>query len=105
MTHWQCLCPQFTDSRIAAHHAIWQTLAAQITKHGDQDFVLTTETPMARSGFRVDAKYSKWQPDGLFYNATTKTLHVLEFTRCSDARDSALLEAVERKTVKYDELV
>jgi ribonuclease HI len=33
MTHWQCTCPQFKDSRVAAHNYIWTALAALLQKH------------------------------------------------------------------------
>jgi hypothetical protein len=104
MVHWQCLCPQHRLSRTAAHNRIWQVLGGRILQHAAPHWTIKLEMAMGDSGLRHSGTYSNWRPDGMAYDPKTKTLYFLELTRCSDARDSALLEAVERKVVKYDEL-
>jgi hypothetical protein len=47
MTHWQCLCPQFHDSRTAAHNYIWNALASLLQKHSPLSIQL--ETNMANT--------------------------------------------------------
>ena len=59
---------------------------------------------MADSGLKHSSKYSNWRPDGMAFDGRSKTLYLLELTRCSDSRQSSLLQAVERKEIKYDEL-
>eukprot|EP00961_Rhodomonas_salina_P018213 244844-Rhodomonas_salina.2 len=49
--------------------------------------------------------YSRWKPDGITYDSMTDTSTLLEFARCNNSRHSTLLEAVERKQVKYQVLL
>ena len=60
---------------------------------------------MEDTGLKCSPLYRLWRPDGLAYDDKLKTLYVMEFTRCSDSRQNSLLEALERKVVKYDELL
>ena len=104
MVHWQCLCPQHSLSRTAAHNRIWQVLGGRIVQHAPPEWTIRLELAMADSGLSHSSKYRLWRPDGMAFDAKTKTLYLLELTRCSDSRQSSLLQAVERKEVKYDEL-
>jgi hypothetical protein len=105
MCHWQCLCPQFDDSRIAAHNRIWGTLFTHIKRHAHDTWHLTAETPMASTYLHTHQRYRKWQPDGIAYNTHTGIVYLLEFTRCTDSRlTDSTLEAIERKIIKYTEL-
>eukprot|EP00961_Rhodomonas_salina_P144047 1939008-Rhodomonas_salina.1 len=63
------------------------------------------ETQMSRSTLLHSPAYTNWRPNGLAYDPDTDTIMLLEFTRCSDSRHDALLEAVERKEIKYQELL
>jgi hypothetical protein len=97
MTHWQCLCPQFHDSRTAAHNNIWNVLGAQLQKHSPHHIQL--EQAMLDTSLQVDGRYRNWRPDGIAQ--TTNAVFLLEFTRCSDNRNSPLPLAIERKEIKY----
>jgi hypothetical protein len=103
MTHWQCACPHFQDSRIAAHNAIWAALAAHLKQRSD--FSIALEQPMSSSAILVDPLFRNWQPDGIATSADGKTAFLLEFTRCSDDRKQANPQALERKLIKYGPLL
>eukprot|EP00961_Rhodomonas_salina_P017427 234505-Rhodomonas_salina.2 len=49
--HWQCTCPQFSDSRIAAHNSIWKVMAALIRRAAPRHWTFRHETPMHSSDF------------------------------------------------------
>ena len=105
MAHWQCICPQHRLSRTSAHNHIWQTLSGSIQQHADKHWTIKVETPLSATGLKHSPAYTNWRPDGLAYRPDTKTLYVLEFTRCSDSRQSSLLIAMEKKELKYDVLL
>jgi hypothetical protein len=99
MTHWQCLCPQFKDSRVAAHNNIWNALASLLKKHSPLDINL--EQPMSASKLHIDPRHSNWRPDGIALDNPNKTIFLLEFTRCSDNRNLPDPRPIECKEVKY----
>ena len=105
LAHWQCSCTQFEDSRNNAHNKIWSDIAANIEKHKGKKWTFITETPMRKTMFKVAEKYRNWQPDGIIYNRSSNTLYIIEFTRCNDSRHNNNLEAIQRKDIKYDELI
>jgi hypothetical protein len=88
MTHWQCLCPQFHDSRTAAHNYIWNALASLLQKHSP--LTIQLEHSMADTPLQVDGRYRNWRPDGIAWNHSTNSIFLLEFT-CSDNRNSEKL--------------
>ena len=105
MCHWQCLCPQYDDARTAAHNRIWSSLYSHIKRHADTKWQLTAETPMLNTHLRVRPEYHRWTPDGMAYDTTLDILYLLEFTRCFDDRKhDSVLQALERKDIKYDDL-
>jgi hypothetical protein len=103
MTHWQCLCPQFRESRTAAHNYIWSVLATLIKRHSDYQILL--ESPMAAAGVTVDPLFRHWQPDGIATSPSGNTVLILEFCRCSDDRKASQPAALERKAIKYEPLL
>jgi hypothetical protein len=105
MVHWQSLCPHYHDSRQAVHNMIVTDFHTQLKNHAGKDWTLVSETPIGASRFRSDPSYRNWQPDGLAFNPHTKELILLELTRCNDSRHSSNLDAVERKQLKYEELL
>ena len=105
LAHWQCSCTQFEDSHNNAHNKIWWDIAANIEKHKGKKWTFITETPMRKTTFKVAEKYRNWQPDGIIYDRSSNTLYIIEFTRCNDSRHNNNLEAIQRKDIKYDELI
>eukprot|EP00961_Rhodomonas_salina_P298526 3938156-Rhodomonas_salina.4 len=103
MTHWQCQCPQFRKSRTAAHNFVWNNLSKHLTKRSSYNII--TETPMSKTHYRVNEAYRSWQPDGMAIDSDSKTAFLLEFTRCSESRNSPTLDAIERKEIKYEPLL
>jgi hypothetical protein len=103
MTHWQCLCPQFHDSRTAAHNFIWNSLAALLQKYSRLDIQL--EQDMASTSLQVDPQYKNWRPDGIAWDNQKNLVYLLEFTRCSDNRNLPTPQALERKEMKYGPLL
>ena len=73
-------------------------------QHAPPEWKIRLELQMADSGLKHSSKYRSWRPDGMAFDERSKTLYLLELTRCADSRQSSLLQAVERKEVKYDEL-
>ena len=105
MAHWQCQCPQHRLSRTSAHNHIWQTLSGGIKTKAGKEWKIRVELAMEDTGLKCSPLYRLWRPDGLAFDEKLKILYIMEFTRCSDSRQNSLLEALERKIVKYDELL
>eukprot|EP00961_Rhodomonas_salina_P026878 363175-Rhodomonas_salina.1 len=99
MSHWQCICPQFRESRVAAHNFIWTVLANKLTATSPS-FTIELERPMRNMKLKVNPKFQHWQPDCIAYGPDN-LIFLLEFTRCSDSdtRQSKILEALERKEI------
>ena len=43
LAHLQCWCPSLADARIKAHHHVWRTVWAQLTKRGRRDWSFAIE--------------------------------------------------------------
>jgi hypothetical protein len=60
---------------------------------------------MATTALKVDPQFRSWRPDGLAWSQRSKSVFLLEFTRCSDTRNSPTPQAIERKEMKYQPLL
>jgi hypothetical protein len=105
MVHWQCACPQFQDSRQAAHNLISVELYSSLRAHAGPKWKILLETPMSNTPLRTSPPYKNWQPDALAFNSTDKRLILLELTLCNDSRHHLNTDATSRKELKYDDLL
>ena len=64
--------------------------------------VIRLETLMYKTSYRYEKNHAKWQPDGLAYDPLTRQLYLLELTRWNNSGQSNLLDALERKAIKYN---
>mmetsp|Transcript_7628 Transcript_7628/g.15110 ORF Transcript_7628/g.15110 Transcript_7628/m.15110 type:complete len:138 (-) Transcript_7628:143-556(-) len=90
----------------AAHNMVWEDIIQHIQKGKAQGWTVLPDTPMRKTILKTDKKCNNWQPNGIIYNSKTKTVHMLEFTRCNNSRhNDTTTQATVKKEIKYTELI
>ena len=108
ITHFQSCCPQFADNRTLAHHHIARAVMGALAGAKIPQWTFFYETPFNQLPFQLKwteaekEAQEKRRPDGVAWNAVTKTAVFIEFTRCM-GHPHTMREALERKGHQYDE--
>jgi ribonuclease HI len=106
--HFQSCCPKFAENRTLAHHGIAKAVVGALAGAKIAQWKFYYETPFSKLPFQLQwtdeerEGQEKRRPDGVAWNATTKTALFIEFTRCMD-HPHTMRDALERKGTQYDE--
>ena len=110
--HWQQLCPNFADARTKVHNDVWQEVYSLLKTHMSDTWQCCMETPMGQvqgvlpgSILRTSPVSAVRQPDGLFYQASTNTWLLVDYTRSGGSSRPDLVRSENAKRVNYTDLM
>jgi ribonuclease HI len=104
VVHTQCLCPALKEARIAAHHAIFNRVAAIITRavlRQSREWESHRETELRGMDIPYEEERRRRRPDLTLINRKQKQIFFVEFSRTWDSSVEAIRRAEKRKKAQY----